>query len=92
MSKGGVLVKNLVSVPGPPPFKNPGSAPDVTYLPHSRGSLPSRLVSGQLYAVYCLQKEMDYSRCKYRTSGFFFACQYMKISTDLPSEIFCLSV
>ena len=24
---GGVLVKNLVSVPGPPPFKNPGSAP-----------------------------------------------------------------
>ena len=29
MSKGGgVLVKNLVSVPGPPPpFKNPGSAP-----------------------------------------------------------------
>ena len=22
-----MLVKNLVSVPGPPPFKNPGSAP-----------------------------------------------------------------
>ena len=29
MSKGGVLVKNPVSAPGPPPFKNPGSAPDV---------------------------------------------------------------
>ena len=28
MSKGGVLVKNPVSAPGPPPFKNPGSAPD----------------------------------------------------------------
>ena len=27
MSKGGVLVKNPVSAPGPPPFKNPGSAP-----------------------------------------------------------------
>ena len=28
MSKGGVLVKNAVSAPGPPPpFKNPGSAP-----------------------------------------------------------------
>ena len=26
--RGGVLVKNLVSVPGPPPFKNPGSAPE----------------------------------------------------------------
>ena len=25
---GGVLVKNPVSAPGPPPFKNPGSAPD----------------------------------------------------------------
>ena len=30
MSKGGVLVKNLVSVPGPPPFKNPGSAPVIS--------------------------------------------------------------
>ena len=29
MSKGGgVLVKNPVSAPGPPPFKNPGSAPE----------------------------------------------------------------
>ena len=29
MSKGVVLVKNPVSAPGPPPpFKNPGSAPD----------------------------------------------------------------
>ena len=28
--RGGVLVKNPVSVPGPPPpFKNPGSAPDM---------------------------------------------------------------
>ena len=28
--RGGVLVKNPVSVPGPPPppFKNPGSAPE----------------------------------------------------------------
>ena len=25
---GGVLVKNPVSAPGPPPFKNPGSAPE----------------------------------------------------------------
>ena len=25
--QGGVLVKNPVSAPGPPPFKNPGSAP-----------------------------------------------------------------
>ena len=25
--RGGVLVKNPVSAPGPPPFKNPGSAP-----------------------------------------------------------------
>ena len=33
MSKGGgVLVKNPVSAPGPPPpFKNPGSAPDYLY-------------------------------------------------------------
>ena len=30
MSKGGVLVKNHVSAPRPPPpFKNPGSAPDI---------------------------------------------------------------
>ena len=27
--RGGVLVKNPVSAPGPPPFKNPGSAPEV---------------------------------------------------------------
>ena len=33
-----MLVKNLVSVPGPPPFKNPGSAPglldDINYTYH----------------------------------------------------------
>ena len=41
MSKGGgVLVKNLVSVPGPPPFKNPGSAPALYSL-----NYPSRLFS-----------------------------------------------
>ena len=35
MSKGGgVLVKNLVSVPGPPPpFKNPGYAPALSVFP-----------------------------------------------------------
>ena len=29
---GGVLVKNPVSAPGPPPFKNPGSAPAIVQL------------------------------------------------------------
>ena len=35
MSKGGVLVKNPVSAPGPPPFKNPGSAPVHYHIFHS---------------------------------------------------------
>ena len=44
MSKGGVLVKNPVSVPGPPPpFKNPGSAPACAHGPRSIHSGGSRM-------------------------------------------------
>ena len=35
--RGGVLVKNPVSAPGPPPFKNPGSAPEALYFPNTKG-------------------------------------------------------
>ena len=45
---GGVLVKNPVSAPGPPPFKNPGSAPATTSFTikagRSRCHLPCLLV------------------------------------------------
>ena len=47
--RGGVLVKNLVSVPGPPPFKNPGSAPACTALIrwyHNPGADPGFFAGG----------------------------------------------
>ena len=47
MSKGGVLVKNPVSAPGPPPFKNPGSAPVV----YSFRSIPVALYAGSCFGA-----------------------------------------
>ena len=62
MSKGGgVLVKNLLSVPGPPPFKNPGSAPEVLCTECSRQAFLTSIVL-QYYIIQYSEKELHISQ------------------------------
>ena len=53
MSKGGgVLVKNPVSAPGPPPFKNPGSAPDSVW------TIPTFYANSPKYLILLLARSL----------------------------------